>query len=218
MEKKNFKEVSIEELINYSKQKETPVVTIIENITDKDFQYVDQISERLFIEPIIVKNTNMIAFIGSSRVVRKIAKNLHRKCQTMYYDFLKRPSGSIAIYALTGYTKGWGILRDNGYQVQAFNECGKECDAWIETDVKKLEPVYLNSLGLSKINCTVQFGRKKKSSDSEILWHSQKNFVNDGIYNETRNCYYPKDLSNNKNISERNKLEKLFKKWGFKRL
>lgn len=218
MKKKDFKEVSIEELITYSKQKETLEITIIESVTDEDFQYVDIISERLFIEPIIVTNTDMVAFIGNAAVIRSIAKNLHRKCRTMYYDFIKRPSGSIAIYALTGYTKGWDILMDNGYQVQAYNENGGKCEVWLDTDVKEIESVYLNSLGLSKFNCTVQFGRKRKNGNTEILWHSRNNYVNSGIYNEVRNCYYPKDLSNYQNIAERNKLEKLFKKWGFKSL
>ena len=38
-----------------------------------------------------------------------------------------------------------------------------------------------------------------------------------GIYNENRKCYYPSGNSN-KDIAEYNKLEKLFKKWGFKSL
>ena len=92
MEKKEFKKLSLEELITYSKQKETPSITIIENVTDKDFKYIDLISERLFIDPIIVKKTNMIAFVGNSWVIRKIAKDIHKRCQTMFYDFAKRPS------------------------------------------------------------------------------------------------------------------------------
>ena len=60
MEKKKLKEVNIKEVISYSKQKDTPAVTIIDNIGEEELE--------------------------------------------MYYDFIKRPSGSITIYALTGYT------------------------------------------------------------------------------------------------------------------
>lgn len=59
---------------------------------------------------------------------------------------------------------------------------------------------------------------KEKSFRLRILEHSKMNYTNGGIYNGKRSCYYPKDLSNYKNIAERNKLEKLFKKWGFKNL
>ena len=55
MEKKNLKEVSIEELISYSKQKDTPAVTIIDNVSEREFKYINLLSDRLFIEPMIVK-------------------------------------------------------------------------------------------------------------------------------------------------------------------
>ena len=99
-----FKAIPIDELISYSKQKEVPAVVIIDDVSDEDFKYIDIISERLKLRPIIVEATNMIAFIDNSNVSRKIAKDLNKGCQMMYYDFLKRPSGSITIFALTGYT------------------------------------------------------------------------------------------------------------------
>lgn len=89
MEKKNLKEVSIEELISYSKQKNTPAVTIIDNVSEREFKYINLLSDRLFIEPIIVKETNMIAFIGNSCVLQKIARDLKRRSQTMYYFYTK---------------------------------------------------------------------------------------------------------------------------------
>ena len=73
----------------------------------------------------------------------------------MFYDFARRPSCNIVIYALTGYTDHWIIIKDNGYIVNAFDEFGNEIEPWINT---------------------------------------------------------------NKDIAEKNKLEKLFKKLGFKSL
>lgn len=216
MKNKKLKELSIEELITYSKQKETPSITIIESVTDEELKNVNLISERLYIEPIIVKNTDMIAFVANSLVAQKIAKDIKKKCQTMYYDFCKMPSGSITIFALTGYTKSWNIIRDNGYKIIAYDRNGKKCNAWIDTDVVETEPTYLNSLGLNKFNCTVQIINKRRGN-TEILLHSRNNYINDGIYNYERNCYYPSGKSN-KDIAEYNKLEKLFKKWGFKSL
>ena len=155
MEKKNLKEVSIEELISYSKQKDTPAVTIIDNVTEREFVYINWLFDRLFIEPIIVKETNMIAFIGNPCVVQKIARDLKRRSQTMYYDFIQRPSGSITIYALTGYTDHWKVVRNKGYQILAYDENGLEINTWINTDIKVIEPKFLNSLGLSKYKTSV---------------------------------------------------------------
>ena len=217
MEKKNLKEVSIEELIAYSKQKDTPAVTIIDNVTERELIYINLLSDRLFIEPIIIKETKMIAFIGNPCVVQKIAKDLKRRSQTMYYDFIQRPSGSITIYALTGYTNHWKTIKNNGYKILAYDENALKTNPWIKTDIKAIEPKFLNSLGLSKYKTLIYLNGKKQNTNIEILEHSRQNFLNDGIYNKERNCYYPSE-NNNKNIAEKNKIDKLFKKWGFGKL
>ena len=217
MKKKNLKEVSIEELIAYSKQKDTPAVTIIDNVTERERIYINLLSDRLFIEPIIIKETKMIAFIGNPCVVQKIAKDLKRRSQTMYYDFIQRPSGSITIYALTGYTNHWKTIKNNGYKILAYDENALKTNPWIKTDIKAIEPKFLNSLGLSKYKTLIYLNGKKQNTNIEILEHSRQNFLNDGIYNKERNCYYPSE-NNNKNIAEKNKIDKLFKKWGFGKL
>ena len=217
MEKKNLKEVSIEELISYSKQKDIPAVTIIDNVTEREFKYIKLLSNRLFIEPIIVKETNKIAFIGNPCVVQKIARDLKRRSQTMYYDFIQRPSGSITIYALTGYTNHWKTIKNNGYKILAYDENGLKTNPWIKTDIKAIEPKFLNSLGFSKYKTSIYLNGKKQNTNIEILEYSRQNFLNDGIYNKERNCYYPSE-NNNKNIAEKNKIDKLFKKWGFGKL
>lgn len=217
MTKSDFRAVSIEELVSYSRQKDVPSVIIIDDVTDKDFKYVDLISERLKLRPIIVENTKMIAFIGNTSVSLKIAKDLHKRSQKMYYDYLKRPSGSITIFALTGYTRDWTVLRDNGYIINAYDETGAETEPWLDTNIKDVEPTYLNSLGLSKYKFSVYLRGKSESGNITILKHSRGNYVDGGIYNEKRNCYYPSGNSN-KDIAETNKLNKLFMKWGFKSL
>ena len=212
-----FKAIPIDELISYSKQKEVPAVVIIDDVSDEDFKYLDIISERLKLRPIIVEDTDMIAFIGNSNVSLKIAKDLKKRCQKMFYDYFKRPSGSITIFALTGYTDHWTVLRDNGYIVTAYDETGTETQPWIDTDIENVEPTYINSLGLSIYECSVYLRGKGESGNVTILKHSRSNFSNGGIYNEYRRCYYPAGTSNNE-IAETNKLNKLFMKWGFKHL
>ncbi len=51
----------------------------------------------------------------------------------------------------------------------------------------------------------------------KILEHSKKNYYNNGFFNKERKCYYP-IIKSNEDVSEYNKLEKLFKKWEFKSL
>ena len=218
MKKEELEKVSLEELISYSKQKEVPEVTIIDDITEEQFDYVYTIAERLCLFVVLIKNSEKIAIINNSQVAKKIAKDLKRKSQVMYYDFARRPSGSITIYALTGYTKSWITLRDNGYIVNAYDENGNETNQWISTEIKDVQPSTLNSYHLSIYGITIGIRGKCNSGNTEILKHSRQNFVNDGIYNEKRNCYYPKSTDNNKDIAEFNKLEKLFKKWGFSHL
>lgn len=215
---KELIEVTVEELISYSKQKEVPAVTVIDDLTTEQFNYVSIIADRLRLLIILVKNSKKIAIINNVKIATKISKELKRKSQVMYYDFAKRPSGSITIYGLTGYTKNWVILRDNGYIVKAYDENGNEIEKWITTDIKEIESKTLNDLHLSSNGITIGARGIEKSGNIEILKHSRQNFINDGIFNVKRNCYYPKDTNSNKNIAEYNKLEKLFKKWGFKSL
>ncbi len=91
----------------------------------------------------------------------------------------------------------------------------------IEKEISK-EVEFNKSKGLTlatdKLLLTLFLAGHEKSWRLKILEHSKNNYLEGGIYNKDRNCYYPKDLLTNKNISEKNKLEKLFKKWGFKSL
>lgn len=213
----DLQKVTLNELISYSKQKEVPPVTIIDDITNEEFDYINEISNRLKLRILLVKNSNKVAIIDNSKIALKLAKNIKKKSQLMYYDFARRPSGSITIYALTGYTKNWIILRDNGYIVKAYSEDGNEITPWIETNIKrKVNPRTLNKLHLSIYCVSVYMRGTNHSGNVNILKHSRNNFLQDGIFNEKRNCYYPKDITTNKGIAEYNKLEKLFKKWGFK--
>ena len=75
-----------------------------------------------------------------------------------------------------------------------------------------------NGLHLRKESLLLTLSLKENNWRLKILKHSKQNLLNGGIYIEERNCFYPKDLANYKNISESNKIEKLFKKWGFRSL
>lgn len=218
MDKLDFVQIPLEEIISYTKQKDVPAVTIIADITNKDSKYIDIIASRLKLYVVLVKNKNMVAIIDNALIARKMAKELNKRCQLMYYDFIQKPSGSITIYALTGYSDHMVTIQDNGYIVKAFNEQGEEIKPWINTDMPSTESLHLNQLGLSKYKYSVCLnGKSFNSRNLAILEQSRLNFINNGIYDTCRNCYYPSGKSN-KDIAETNKINKLFKKSGLKKL
>ncbi len=107
-----MEQVSLQEVISYSKQKESPRITVVDSITDDEFKEIGELIGRLKLLFLCVAE-NRIAFINNVDVALKIAKDFRKKSQVMYQDFAKRPSANLVNYALTGYTKSWIILRDN---------------------------------------------------------------------------------------------------------
>jgi len=107
-----FENISLEEIISYSKQKESPRITVVDSITDDEFKEIGELIGRLKLLFLCVAE-NRIAFINNVEVALKVARDFKKKSQVMYYDFAQRPMSNLAIYAMTGYTSGWITLRDN---------------------------------------------------------------------------------------------------------
>lgn len=89
--------------------------------------------------------------------------------------------------------------------------------SWINTDIEEVTPSNLYKLGLKnfEISLHIRGIGSSGNSNNAILELSRYHFIHSGIYNKERNCYYPRDTTTNRGIAEYNKLEKLFKKWGF---
>lgn len=214
-----LKKISLEEIIAYSKQKESPRITVVDSITDDEFREIGELIGRLKLLFLCVP-TNRIAFINNVDVALKIAKDFKKKAQVMYQDFAKRPNNNLAQYAITGVSFGWKILRDNGYIVKSYDEEGQEMQQeWLNTDIVEVTPSNLSKLGLKnfEISLGIRGIGSSSNSNNEILELSRYHFVNGGIYNEERNCYYPRDRTTARGTAEYNKLEKLFRKWGFQK-
>lgn len=210
-----MEQVSLQELISYSKQKESPRIVVVDHITDEEMQEIGELIGRLKLLFLCIAE-NRIAFINNVDVALKIAKDFHKKSQVMYYDFAKRPSGSLVTYALTGYTPSWIILRDNGYIVKAYDEEGQEMqEPWIDTNIAEVTPSNLDKLELKNYSISLHIRGRGTVGNEGILELSRYHFIHGGIYNAERNCYYPRDRTTNRGIAEYNKLEKLFRKWGF---
>lgn len=219
MENMALEIVSLQEVISYSKKKESPRITVVDSITDDEFREIGELIGRLKLLFLCVP-TNRIAFINNVDVALKIAKDFKKKAQVMYYDFAKRPNNNLAQYAITGVSLGWKILRDNGYIVKAYDETGQEMqEPWLNTNIEEVTPSNLYKLGLKnfEISLGIRGVGSSRNSNKEILELSRHHFVNGGIYNEERNCYYPRDRTTARGTAEYNKLEKLFRKWGFQK-
>lgn len=213
-------QVSLQEVISYSKQKESPTITLLDSITDDEFREIGELIGRLKLLFLCVQQ-NRIAFINNVDVALKIAKDFKKKAQVMYYDFAQRPSGSLVAYGLTGNTRSWITLRNNGYIVKAYDEEGQEMqEPWLNTNIEEVTPSNLYKLGLEnfEISLGIRGVGSSRNSNKEILELSRHHFVNNGIYHAERNCYYPRDRTTARGTAEYNKLEKLFRKWGFNKL
>lgn len=88
---------------------------------------------------------------------------------------------------------------------------------WIDTNIAEVTPSNLDKLGLKnfEISLGIRGCNSSRNSNNTILELSRYHFINGGVYNEKRNCYYPRDRTTDRGTAEYNKLEKLFKKWGF---
>ena len=192
---------TLDELISYSKQKESAIVSIIDDVTETEYKYVVEVSNRLRLLFFRIKNSNKIAFINCSDLVLRLAKELKKKVQIMYYDYSKRPKIPISLFAITGVCKDWIVTRDNGYIVKAFDEKVNQIQEWINTDITEIPTPNLNKYGFRKYDVSLSIRGCNRNTNNFILELSRKHFVDGGIFNAKRNCYYPRDTSTNKRIS-----------------
>lgn len=116
---------------------------------------------------------------------------------------------------------GGKFLEIIGYIVKAYDEEGQEMQQpWLDTNIEEVTPSNLQKLGLKnfEISLGIRGIGSSGNSNKEILELSRYHFIHGGIYNAERNCYYPRDVTTAKGTAEYNKLEKLFRKWGFSSL
>ena len=160
----------------------------------------------------------MVAVINNVEVATKLARDINRRSQVMYYDFVKRPIVNLAMYAMTGQTPSWVVIKDNGYTVKSYNADGEETEQWLNTDIKDTKVPILDGNNRYTVELNIKGCGNSKRCDKTLLDLSRYYFINDGKFNKVRQCYYPEDLTSKKGIAECNRLEKLFKRWGFRSL
>lgn len=215
-----LEEISLEEIITFSKKEISPPVVILDDLSKDEFEYAKTVAERLRIKILQVKGTNKIAVVNNKDIALKLARELKKKSQYLYYDLVKRPAANFTMYAISGYTPAWIILRDNGYAVEAFDEEGKMTAPWIDTNIPDVSVDNISKLNLRNyiVTLSIKGTGNARRSNHIIVELSRFYYLTDGVFNEKRQCYYPKETTSSQGVSGYNRLEKLFRKWKFESL
>lgn len=127
LETMQLQEVSLEELISYSKISGSPRIVILDELTASQFNYLVAYADLLKLVYFMVKGTRKIAFIGTTYLALKIAKNMQVKCQVVHYH--KPLSESILKSNL--------VIKHNTekYIVKAYDKFGNKTDPFIDTNI-----------------------------------------------------------------------------------
>ena len=104
-----LQEVGIEEIVSFSKFKDSPTITIIDDLNAGLFNYVVTYTDELKLIFFIIKDTNKIAFIGNSNLALKIAQVIQKQAQV-----------------IKAFPK---------FEVSAFNELGEPTEIFIDTNM-----------------------------------------------------------------------------------
>lgn len=125
-----LQEIELNEIISYSKQINKPIITVLDDLTASQFNYVVAYADLLKLIYFMVKDTKKIAFMGNAYIVLKIAKNMQVKAQVMYY-----------------YTPTLkSVLKSNltpnnnrsSYIVKAYDRNGNKTKAFIDTNIQSV--------------------------------------------------------------------------------
>lgn len=115
-----LQEIDIKELVHFSKQMKSPIITITDDLSATAFNYVVAVADKLKLVFFIVKGTSKIAFINNVKVAEKICQILQVKRQYMFY-----------------YSKSKGDSKPfKRYIVRAFDKNNNKIEPFINTDLQ----------------------------------------------------------------------------------
>lgn len=168
-----LQEVSMQEIISYSKLNTSPVVTILDDLNYGLFNQLVVWVDLLKIPIFLIKDTYKIAIIGNQRLALTIAKRLKVQSQVMYNIPLKEKK-------ILG--KWYIPNRKSPYVVQAYNESGKPITSFIETDIETTDCEILSKYKFTSFRYAMKIrgtGNNKIKSYEELR-KTRKEFLNEG--------------------------------------
>lgn len=150
-----LQEVGIEEIISFSKLKNSPTITIIDDLNAGLFNYVVTYADELKLIFFIIKGTNKIAFIGNSNLVLKIAQVIQKKVQV--------------------------IKSFPEYDVSAFDELGELAENFIDINVPNVPCDKLMEYKFSDFKYAMRIrGAGNNKVDMQKLKLARKNYLENG--------------------------------------
>ena len=169
----DLQEISLEEIISFSKLDTSPYITILNDLNYGLFNQFVVWADELKLVFFIVKGTNKVAVIGNKREALKIARLLQVKAQVMYYTLLKPRKLFGKIYT---------PRRNENYVVQAVNEKGKLIDPFINTEIETVECSTLSKYIFRnyKYYVSVRGSKNNKVENFQLLRDKRHNFVLSG--------------------------------------
>lgn len=160
LETLELQEISLEEIISYSKEKGRPVVTILDELTASQFNYVVAYADLLKLIYFIVKDTRKVAFIGTPYIALKIAKNMQVKAQVVHYH---KPIREIGLKSNLERKHNREI-----YIVKAYDKYGNKTEPFIDTDIPSVSCDNLNKYDFRDFKYNV-VARNNKNGKVDIL-------------------------------------------------
>ncbi len=166
-----LQEVSIQEIISYSKLN-SPPVTILNDLNYGLFNQLVVWVDLLKIPMFLIKDTYKIAIIGHQSLALTIAKRLQVQSQVMYNIPLKEKK-------ILGK---WHIpQRKSPYIIQAYNESGKPIAPFVDTNVETTSCKILGKYKFTPFRYAMRIrgAGNNRIESYEELRRIRRNFLNE---------------------------------------
>lgn len=162
LENLELQEIDLQEIISYSKLENSPIITILDELTASQFNYVVAYADLLKLVYVIVKDTRKVAFLGNVYIALKIAKNMQVKAQVIYYHKLCNKS-----------TLKQNLIRKQDterYVIKAYDKFGNKAEPFINTDIPSVECSNLSKYDYKdlKYNVVARHNKNNKVDIKEI--------------------------------------------------
>lgn len=162
LETLQLQEVSLEEIISYSKINGSPRITILDELTASQFNYVVAFADLLKLVYFMIKGTRKLAIIGTTYLALKIAKNMQVKSQVVHYHKPLRENGLKP-----------NLERNHNrekYIVKAYDKFRNKTEPFIETDIRVVSCDNLNKYEFRdlKNNVVARYNKNGKVDIQEI--------------------------------------------------
>lgn len=142
-----LQEIELQEIISYSKLADSKIVTILDELTANQFNYVVAYADLLKLIYFIVKDTKKVAFIGNVYLAKKIAKNIQVKCQVIH---LHQFDSEIVLKQ--------NLIRKQGtetYIVKSYDKFGNRTEPFIDTNVAPIPCPNLSRYDFQDLKYTI---------------------------------------------------------------